>query len=135
MCADAIHGEERRDVVIIGAGTAGVSCALECFDVQLDTAVFEAHERPGGQLVEIPHSVRNIATGWFRNGSTLRDSLEESAAILGDRLCLSSPVRRIDLGERWIEVDAARIRGTGIGDCDRNDPTAAPRRGGRRLRG
>src|SRR5207244_3004953 len=40
----------------------------------------------------------------------LRDSLEQSAAILGDRLRLSHPVTRADLRERWIEVDAARIR-------------------------
>jgi thioredoxin reductase (NADPH) len=114
MDADAIRGEEQRDVVIVGAGAAGVSCALECFDIQLDTTVFEALERPGGQLVEIGHSVRNVATGRFRNGSALRDSLEESAAILGDRLRRSHPVTRVDLGERWIEVDATRIRGRAL---------------------
>jgi flavin-dependent dehydrogenase len=47
MCADAIHGDEQYDVVILGAGTAGVSCALECFDIQLDTVVFEAQAKPG----------------------------------------------------------------------------------------
>ena len=30
--------------------------------------------------------------------------------ILGDRLRLSHPVTAADLGERWIEVDGARIR-------------------------
>ena len=106
-----MHADDEHDVVIVGGGAAGVSCALECMDIQLDTVVFEAHERPGGQLGEIPHSVRNVATGRYANGSTLRDSLEESAAILGDRLRLSHPVTRADLGERWIEVDGARIRG------------------------
>src|SRR6266566_1025451 len=114
MSAGRIQGEERHDVVIVGAGAAGMSCALECFDIQLDTAVFEAHERPGGQLIEIPHSVRNVATTKPRNGSALRDSLEESAAILGDRLRLSSPITRADLGERWIEVGAERIRGRAL---------------------
>src|SRR5436305_13437231 len=109
MGADTTQGEERHDVVIVGAGAAGMSCALECFAIQLDTAVFETQERPGGQLVEIDHSVRNVATGSFRDGSTLRDSLEESAAILGDRLHLSHLVTRADLRERWIEVDGARI--------------------------
>lgn len=114
MYADAIREDEQRDVVIVGAGVAGVSCALECFDIQLDTVVFEALERSGGQLVEIGHSVRNVATGRFRNGSALRDALEESAAILGDRLRMPLPVTRVDLGERWIEVDAARIRGRAL---------------------
>ena len=107
---DAIHGDGRRDVVIVGAGVAGVSCAIECVDVQLDTALFETHGRPGGQLVEIPHAVRNVATGPPRTGSSLRDSLEDSAVILGDRLRLSHPVTAANLGERWIEVDRTRIR-------------------------
>jgi thioredoxin reductase (NADPH) len=109
MCADAVRGDERCDVVIVGAGVAGVSCALECVDIQLDTALFEANERPGGQLVEIPHSVRNVVTGPPRDGSILRASLEDSAVILGDRLRVSHPVTRADLGERWIEVDGARV--------------------------
>jgi thioredoxin reductase (NADPH) len=103
------RGDEHYDVVIIGAGVGGVSCALECVDLQLDTAVFETHGRPGGQLVEIPHRVRNVATGSPRDGSTLRDSLEDSAVILGDRLRLSRPVTRASLGERSIEADGARI--------------------------
>ena len=134
MSADAIGGEE-HDVVIVGAGTAGVSCALECFDIQLDTAVFEADERPGGQLVEIPHSVRNLAIGSNHDGPALRDALEQAAAILGDRLRRSHPVTRVDLGERWIEVDGGAHPRTGIGDCDGHVPPAAPRGGRRRLRG
>jgi thioredoxin reductase (NADPH) len=110
MSADVARGEERCDVVIIGAGVAGVSCALECIDIQLDTSVFEAHGRLGGQLVEIPHAVRNVATGPPRIGSSLRESLEDSAAILGDRLRLAHPVTAVNLGERWVEVDGVRIR-------------------------
>jgi thioredoxin reductase (NADPH) len=109
MGADAIREEERHDVVIVGAGAAGVSCALECFDIQLDTLVFEAGERPGGQLVEIPHAVRNVAVGPPRDGSALRDSLEDSAAVLGGRLRRSQAVTRADLALRWIEVAGTRI--------------------------
>src|SRR6266436_3931752 len=114
MCAERVDGQEQRDVIIIGAGAAGTSCALEWFDIQLDTAVFETDQRPGGQLVEIHHSVRNVAAGSFRDGSVLRDSLEESAAILGDRLHLSHPVTRVDLGNRWIEVNGKRIQGRAL---------------------
>ena len=106
--------EEQRDVVIVGAGVAGISCGLECFDIQLDTVVVETDERPGGQLVEITHPLHNVATGSFPDGSTLRDSFEQSAAILGDCLRRSHHVTRADLGERWIEVDGARIRGRAL---------------------
>jgi thioredoxin reductase (NADPH) len=104
-----VPGEEQHDVVIIGAGTAGVSCALECFDIQLDTVIFEADKRPGGQLVEVPNSVRNVAVGSFPDGAAVRDSLERAAAILGDRLRVSHPVARVDAGDRWIEAGATRV--------------------------
>jgi thioredoxin reductase (NADPH) len=102
--------QEQHDVVIVGAGPAGVSCALECFDIQLHTVVLEADDRPGGQLVEIVNSVRNIAVGTFRDGPAASDSLEGAAAILRNRLRLSDRVTRVDLGERWIEAGADRIR-------------------------
>ena len=37
-----VTGEEQHDVVIVGGGLAGVNCALECFDIQLDTVLVEA---------------------------------------------------------------------------------------------
>jgi thioredoxin reductase (NADPH) len=100
---------ERHDVVVVGAGVAGTNCALECFDIQLDTVVFEAADQPGGQLDEIPHSVRNVAVGTFSDGSELRRSLVASASILGDRLRVAHQVTRADLGERWVEVGGARV--------------------------
>jgi len=77
-----VRDEEHHDVVIVGAGVAGVSCALECFDIQLDTVVCESTHEPGGQVAEIPHSVRNVAVGRFENGRALRQTLEDSSAIL-----------------------------------------------------
>jgi thioredoxin reductase (NADPH) len=103
------HAEDKRDVVIVGAGVAGVSCALECHDIQLDTVVFEADPQAGGQLAEIPHSIRNVAAGRFENGSALRGALEESAALLGPSLRLSQPVTHADLGGRSVEVDGRRV--------------------------
>ena len=106
---DGVGGGERRDVIIVGAGVAGVSCALECVDIQLDTAVFETHRHAGGQLADIPHAVRNVATGPPRRGSGLRDALEEAAGILGDRLRLARPVTGVDLDECRIDVDGTRV--------------------------
>jgi thioredoxin reductase (NADPH) len=100
--------EHERDVVIIGGGAAGVSCALECLDIQLDVVVFEADPHAGGQLTEIPHSVRNLAAGRFEDGPALRAALEESAAILGPRLQLSQAVTRVAMGERCVELGGSR---------------------------
>jgi len=106
-----MRASEEHDVVIVGAGVAGISCALECFDVRLDTVVLEACARPGGQVADIPHSVRNVATGRYPDGSAVRRGLEESAQILGSRLRLDQRVLRADMADRWVEFDDTRVGG------------------------
>src|SRR5262249_30718115 len=102
-------GVADHDVVIVGAGAAGVSCALECFDIQLDTVVFETEGRAGGQLAEIPHSVRNVATGRFVDGPAVRDGLEAAATTLGPRLRVGEPVTAIHLAEQWGDAGGQRV--------------------------
>ncbi len=106
--------EEHHDVVIVGGGAAGVNCALECFDIQLDTILVEASATLGGQLPEILHSVRNLAAGRFADGQALQQALLASAEILGDRARLSHPVTTADLGARAIEVDGGRVSGRAL---------------------
>src|SRR5262245_20116752 len=106
---------EQHDVVIVGAGPAGVSCGLECHDIQLDTVVFEAAGEPGGQLSEIQHSVRNVAAGRFADGPALREALEESAATLGPRLRRKTSVTRVDAANRSVELeDGTWVRGRAL---------------------
>jgi thioredoxin reductase (NADPH) len=106
--------ETQHDVVVIGGGVAGVNCALECFDIQLDTLLVEGGATLGGQLSEISHSVRNVAAGRFTDGLALQRALLQSAEILGDRVRLSHPVRTVDLGARAIDVDGERVSGRAI---------------------
>src|SRR5262245_16064619 len=107
--------DDPHDVVIVGAGPAGVSCGLECFDIQLDTVVLEAAAEAGGQLTELSHSVRNVAAGRFADGRALRDALEESAALLGPRLRRNAEVVRIDVGAGVVELaDGARVAGRAL---------------------
>ena len=107
-------GDEHHDVVVVGGGVAGVNCALECFDIQLDTILVEAGATLGGQVTEILHSVRNVAAGRFDDGLALQRALLESAEILGDRVRLSRPVTSADLGSRAIDVDGGRLVGRAL---------------------
>ena len=70
--------EEQHDVVVVGGGVAGVNCALECFDIQLDTLLVEASAALGGQLPEILHSVRNVAAafGCFKSQPERREGVQ-----------------------------------------------------------
>jgi thioredoxin reductase (NADPH) len=101
--------EDHHQVIIIGAGMAGLSCALECYDIQLDTIVLEMRAEVGGQVTEIPFHVRNVAAGVYDDEHPLPLAVERSAAILGDRARLSWRVDRIDLSKRWVESAGRRL--------------------------
>ena len=62
---------------------AGFSCALECYDIQLDTVVLEMQAEVGGQIKEIPFHVRNVAAGVYDDEHSLPVALQRSVAILG----------------------------------------------------
>ena len=104
MPAEALH-----DVVIIGAGAAGVSAAIECFDIQLDVMVLECAGKVGGQIDQIPHTVRNVAPAPDGNDA-LVDALAHHASILGDRLQLDRKVTGIDLDGGTVVAGAQTFR-------------------------
>jgi thioredoxin reductase (NADPH) len=103
MSAEAVH-----DVVVIGAGAAGVSAAIECFDIQLDVVVLDAANGVGGQIEQIPHAVRNVAPAPMGNDA-LVDALTIHASILGDRLRLDVPVTRLDLDNGLVVAGTHRF--------------------------
>jgi thioredoxin reductase (NADPH) len=106
--------EELHGVIVIGGGAAGVSAALECFDIQLDVVILEASGELGGQLGEITHSVRNVAAGQFQDGRALLRGLEDSAEILGDRVRLHHAVTKADLAAGWVDADGTRFRASAL---------------------
>src|SRR5262249_45021348 len=43
----------RRDVVVVGAGLAGLSCARDLANAGTDVLILEARERPGGRVHQL----------------------------------------------------------------------------------
>jgi len=61
-----------HDVLIIGAGAAGLSAALWCDELGLDTLLLEANEEVGGQLGWIHNRIENYLGVEADNGQQLR---------------------------------------------------------------
>jgi thioredoxin reductase (NADPH) len=108
-----VRTEALHDVVVIGAGAAGVSAAIECFDIQLDVVVLEAASRVGGQIDQIPHTVRNVAPGMDGNDA-LVEALARHASTLGDRLQLDQTVTRLDLASGQVDAGTYRYRARSV---------------------
>ena len=68
-----------HDVIIIGAGPAGLSTAFWCDELGLDTLVLEQAEEVGGQLHRVYNPIYNYLGVKARNGAEL---LEHFAADL-----------------------------------------------------
>jgi thioredoxin reductase (NADPH) len=103
--------DREHDVVIVGGGPAGVSAALECADIKLEVVVLEAGATLGGQLPEILHPIRNVATGQYEGGRALQAGLQAAAKPLGDRVRLSHAVEAAGLADGWVEAHGERFRG------------------------
>ncbi len=62
-----------HDVIIIGAGPAGLSAALWCDELGLDTLVLEHAAEVGGQLLHVHKRIGNYLGVEAANGTELRD--------------------------------------------------------------
>jgi len=61
------------DVLIIGAGAAGLSAALWCDELGLDTLLLEQSSEIGGQLLQVYNPIGNYPGVRTANGTELRD--------------------------------------------------------------
>ena len=89
---------ERHEVLIIGAGPAGLSAALWLKDFGIECVLLERESQPGGQLHRIHAAIPNFLTayGWDGErfaGVALADARAASLPIL-----VGEPVRRITAG-------------------------------------
>lgn len=97
-----------KDLIIIGGGPSGISCALEALENQLDTIVLERSSRVGGQLASIPSPIQNLSTGVYRDGSHLRDELEAVALqFIANHVVKGAEVVEVDLIEKTVRTSSS----------------------------
>jgi len=93
-----------HDVVIIGAGPAGLSAARWCDELGLDTLVLEAAEEVGGQLLSVHQPIENYLGVQAANGRELRDRFVEETKGCDFDLWTNVEIETVDLKARRVTL-------------------------------
>src|SRR5437763_11298954 len=93
-----------HDVIIIGAGAAGLSAASWCDELGLDTLVLEESAEVGGQLLRVYHPIENYLGVRAQNGRELRDLFAEQVKDAEFDLWTDVEIESVDLRARRIAL-------------------------------
>jgi thioredoxin reductase (NADPH) len=86
-----------HDVLIIGAGPAGLSAARWCDELGLDTLVLEQGEKVGGQLLAVHNPIENYLGLRAASGRELRDLFVEQTKDCDFDLWTQVEIASVDL--------------------------------------
>jgi thioredoxin reductase (NADPH) len=93
-----------HDVLIIGAGPAGLSAARWCDELGLDTLVLEQGTETGGQLLTVHNRIENYLGLSATNGRELRDLFLEQTKSAEFDLWTNVEINDVDLRSRRITL-------------------------------
>ena len=93
-----------HDVLIIGAGPAGLAAARWCDDLGLDTLVVERGPEVGGQLLWVHHAVENYPGVRAEDGRALRDLFAAGLEDAGFDLWTEAEIESIDLNAKRVRL-------------------------------
>jgi thioredoxin reductase (NADPH) len=94
------------DVLIIGAGPAGLSAARWCDELGLDTLVLEQNEEVGGQLLSVHNPIENYLGVQAANGRELRDRFVEQTKDCDFDLWTNVEIASVDLKARRVALQS-----------------------------
>ena len=93
-----------HDVIIIGAGPAGLSAAFWCDELGLDTLVLEQAEQIGGQLHRVYNPIENYLGLKTRNGAELLELFSRDVDSAEFDLWTGAAIDSIDLRAKRISL-------------------------------
>lgn len=92
------------DVLIIGAGPAGLSAALWCDELGLDTIVLEQNEQVGGQLLSIYGAIEDYPGVRAKNGREFLERFSERTSDADFDLWTNVEIERVDLKTKRVAL-------------------------------
>jgi len=96
--------DSMHDVLIIGAGPAGLTAALWCDELGLDTLVLEQNEMVGGQLHSIYNPIENYPGIRAANGNDFLDRFSEQPGKADFDLWTSVEIESVDLKAKRVAL-------------------------------
>jgi len=93
-----------HDVIIIGAGPAGLSTAFWCDELGLDTIVLEQAEQVGGQLHRVYNPIENYLGVKTRNGKELLELFAADVDAAGFDLWTQTAITSVELKAKRISL-------------------------------
>ena len=93
-----------HDVIIIGAGPAGLSTAFWCDELGLDTLVLEQAEEIGGQLHRVYNPIENYLGLKARNGKELLEHFAANVDSAEFDLWTQTSITSVDLKARRVSL-------------------------------
>ncbi len=95
-----------HDVLIIGAGPAGLAAALWCDELGLDTLVLEQKESPGGQLHSIHGRIENYPGVRAANGREFYERFAEKVSGSEFDIWTGAEIESVDLKSKRIVLQS-----------------------------
>lgn len=109
---------KRRDLIVVGAGPAGLCAAIEAAGQGMDVVVYDENARPGGQLFKQIHKFFGSREHRARErGFRIGEQLLEEAAGLGVEVVLGAAVIGLYQGltvQVQVGPQIRRVRANGI---------------------
>ena len=93
-----------HDVIIIGAGPAGLSTAFWCEELGLDTLVLEQAEEIGGQLHRVYNPIENYLGLKTRNGKELLELFAADVEAAEFDLWTQTQITSVDLKAKRVSL-------------------------------
>lgn len=98
-----------HDVIIIGAGPAGLSTAFWCDELGLDTLVLEQAEQIGGQLHRVYNPIQNYLGIKTQNGKELLDLFAADVDSADFDLWTQVSIKSVDLKAKRVSLASGEV--------------------------